>query len=342
MPDRIGEKMGYTPVNYVKNCEMPGRFFEYTKNWLLKENVMDEDFTEEELFDYFMSEQFFTKGGHIPKKFEPLFYNLLTDPDTLKRMFGIDAFKNDFSKVDFFSKIGTSVATEWKDLFLNGIVLDNWAKNKQVYKIDPDFAEILLRTEKLTISKDVIDHLPTDLFYLDLEGCEDFYPALGAWINIYHKDDFMHMHTIILRDDTDGKGQLMFTMYDIIRYNDEKEAELDINILPERSEMVTSPLNDMYKGIAVNFDYRPTSSDLRRKDVVILIFQLLNYITSDKPDLEENPITKNTYKPTTKVKNKFSEVQQWDVGVRYGKVIHAYKEKIKKQVSEKDSNSSDK
>ena len=35
----------------------------------------------------------------------------------------------------------------------------------------------------------------------------------------------------------------------------------------------------------------------------------------------ENEITKRTYKPSKTIKNKFSEVQMWDVGYRYGKAI---------------------
>ena len=59
-----------------------------------------------------------------------------------------------------------------------------------------------------------------------------------------------------------------------------------------------------------------------RLDMVLFVFQLLCYLTSKEPDIAESPVTRGTYrKPVGKPKNTFSEVQQHDVGVRYGKSI---------------------
>ena len=57
----------------------------------------------------------------------------------------------------------------------------------------------------------------------------------------------------------------------------------------------------------------------------ILVIQTLTYLASMEPDIRENPETKNTYRPPAKdasPKNKYSEIQKWDVGVRYGKLAN--------------------
>lgn len=53
----------------------------------------------------------------------------------------------------------------------------------------------------------------------------------------------------------------------------------------------------------------------------MLIFQTVMYLASKKPDVSENEVTRKTYKPSKIIKNKFSEIQKWDVGVRYGSEI---------------------
>lgn len=69
-----------------------------------------------------------------------------------------------------------------------------------------------------------------------------------------------------------------------------------------------------------------------------LIPQILSYMASVEPDMQENENTKRTYRkpaPNAVPKNKFSEVQQWDVGVRFGNSFRRWK----KQQYEKNESS---
>ena len=48
------------------------------------------------------------------------------------------------------------------------------------------------------------------------------------------------------------------------------------------------------------------------------------YISSEKPDVKISNETKNTYRPIqegSRIKNKFREIQKWDVGFRYADSI---------------------
>ena len=49
------------------------------------------------------------------------------------------------------------------------------------------------------------------------------------------------------------------------------------------------------------------------------------YLCADNAEIKESPVTKNTYHPGKQVKNKFSEVRQWECGYRYGSSIRAQK-----------------
>ena len=71
-----------------------------------------------------------------------------------------------------------------------------------------------------------------------------------------------------------------------------------------------------------------------RKELSLLALQLICYITSKEPDINENDVTKSTYKrpkKDSKPKNKFSEIQKWDVGYKYGKTIRTKIKEAEKQ-----------
>jgi hypothetical protein len=58
------------------------------------------------------------------------------------------------------------------------------------------------------------------------------------------------------------------------------------------------------------------------------ILQILTYLCSVEPDIQESEETKNTYKKPNanfKPKNKYSEVQKWVVGVRFGTSIRKWR-----------------
>lgn len=62
---------------------------------------------------------------------------------------------------------------------------------------------------------------------------------------------------------------------------------------------------------------------------VILLQQVLTYLASTEPDLVENVNTKRTYRKPTEnsiPKDKFSEIRQWDVGVRFGSSFRRWKQ----------------
>ena len=49
------------------------------------------------------------------------------------------------------------------------------------------------------------------------------------------------------------------------------------------------------------------------------------YLSSKEPDINESPDTINTYRPSSVIRNKYSEIRKWEVGVRYGEKIRQFK-----------------
>lgn len=79
-----------------------------------------------------------------------------------------------------------------------------------------------------------------------------------------------------------------------------------------------------------NGEEKKITSNIR--GLMTMVVQILNYLSSVQPDIEENPQTKKTYRkpaPHTEPKNKYSEIQKWDVGVRFGAAFRAWKKSKK-------------
>ena len=61
------------------------------------------------------------------------------------------------------------------------------------------------------------------------------------------------------------------------------------------------------------------------------------YLSSKEADIIESPETIKTYKPSSLVKNKYSEVRKWNVGCRYGEKIRSYQKNKMQQYENSES-----
>ena len=200
-----------------------------------------------------------------------------------------------------------------------------WAMNKQVYKFDVDFLNELLKTENVRLTKDIFDYLPFPVFYLDISDnkalCEEIY-CQGLFVMVEKKSsegsEFWKVHAVKLTDE--------YFFNDIfITENSTGDRELsEVDGLRE-IELVKSDLEN-------NILHTVSRKEINSKLFELLVYQVLIYLSSAEPQIEENPITKETYrKPAegAKPKNKFSEIQSYDVGVRFGSAFRKYKQTVK-------------
>lgn len=225
---------------------------------------------------------------------------------------------NIFYNVDnsYYEKMknhSVSVNAEIKDIYLLPLILDKWSRAKQIFKPDVDFADALLHTDKLCITANMIDHLPYDVFYVDLSGCLAFNPIDGVFALVKRYDNMISINLISVTKDL-----VYFSFYLDALLDENKCAIINFNDIIDANY-------DEWKPVLCELDDAQTSTAekaiMTRKEVNFFILQLIAYLSIDEPQLTESDLTKHTYKkpsPVSKVKNKWSEVRIQDVGIKYG------------------------
>lgn len=192
-----------------------------------------------------------------------------------------------------------------------------WAKNKQVYAFDKDFLDELSDTDTLVMVKDAWDYLPYDTFYIDISANSKIASSIigdGFFIKVNKVYPFptkeTSYYTVYVTKVTED-----YYFSDTFLYLN-KDGE---QVIAEMKSVDTVGIDDTIEATLTGKNKKLVK--MEGKMYQALIQQLLCYLSSVEPDIQENEITKRTYrKPpsNTKPKNKFSEIQRWDIGVRYG------------------------
>lgn len=217
------------------------------------------------------------------------------------------------------------IKTEWRDYLIMEVILEEWAKAKQVFKPDNDFAKALLRTDKLEISRDMINHLPYNYFYLDLTECVDFKGISGVFV-----------YTEVSKNNKGAKAALYILSEQRLIYSLYCGGKFNTNgiMTIDSTKLKTDDIG--YDDIIINpergekfEDYTHNDDIINRADVYIFALQMIAYLSTEAPQLTESELTRKTYRPRSlnaPIKNKFSEIRIQDVGVRYGteyrKIVH--------------------
>ena len=233
-----------------------------------------------------------------------------------------------YSLKDFKDNPRLDIRTEIRDLLCQMLMLDRWVVDKQVLKPDPMFAYHLIQTEKLVLSKDMLDHLPMHNFYIDMSKCRNnfdieyiFSDIDGIFVNVI-KTDSEH-YTVafyIVFDKSDENKEdpyLTFSFYTFLEFNENNNYEfgVDTNIFmeTEMSNIVTA-MRDKFKN---------PNQIIPHRNLKVFVLQLLCYMSVSEPDIVPDSSMKFTYKKPNpgSIKNKFKEVYMQDVGVKIGSII---------------------
>ena len=233
------------------------------------------------------------------------------------------------SPSDFEKNNKLNIRTELKDALDQFIILDKWAVNKQVLKPDKTFAYHLIQTEKLRISKAMLDHLPYNNFYVDLSDCKStniFGDIEGIFINITKITEEEYALSLYNID----SQAVSFSHYSSIFFDDEhQDIEIEATEFPDEETVQLAPLT-------LPTETR-TEVKMMAKNLKVFVMQLLCYISIPDADIEESTQMKSTYHPNKTIKNKFREVYVRDIGIKIGSAIT----KKKKQVIQEYQNSTE-
>ena len=314
---------------------------EKTLQMMKDKDMCDPDSTVADLEDYAFDLFFFTPEykGKFEKWNKEIMYNTRVN----KLFFPM------YSMKDFDQR-----STEWKDVLTTNLVLSTWMKFKMVYKIDNDFFHEIKQTENLITSKEMFDKLPFKCFFIDLTEVDNIANFKGAWVyittdDIHGNKDFYSVNIYMVQND----NFTFFTYYSWYKFTEEQqEVEWHSDDLPKsdfiartfvgEDDLMTKDIRSLLNNptdftkdglIDVTLDMRDEYDP--RESIVVSIFQIMSFIAIDASDVNENATTKSTYRPHkegSKIKNKFSEVRMWDVGVQYGKAIRVAKREYKKHI----------
>lgn len=222
--------------------------------------------------------------------------------------------------------------TEWRDMFGQSYALQSWMKSKVVYKIDHDFFHEIKQTQNLKFSNEMLSHLPVNTMYFDLSDVKGIGEFYGAWAHVHETEPNHYMLAIYM---VMKENHAFFSYYCGFNFFTEEEIDYNVNEMLSEYDQTAYFYQDF--GIGMDGSYQVVRHDLHDKEdyrpqIVTAICQILEFLHAQIEDVEESPITKSTYKPSTVIKNKFSEVRMWDVGVRYGKAIRFAKKQMAEEV----------
>lgn len=207
-----------------------------------------------------------------------------------------------------------------------------WAKNKQCFQFDADFIEELLRTGNLSLNKDAWDFLPFRSFYVDISAdrklCEEI-AGDGIFVTV-EKACSEHEWTVpeegLLKEEWYVhlcKVNKDYFFHDMMVF---PNAAIECEYPEEKSQVKVHDIvyeNNKAAGLNIR------NITVNKKMYQVLVTQILNYLSSEEPDIRENEQTKMTYKPKNTgnagIKDKFSEIRKWDVGVRFGTAFRKWR-----------------
>lgn len=191
----------------------------------------------------------------------------------------------------------------------------SWRLHKQVYQFTPEMEEMLMKQnndEDTIVPVDVFDNLPYQCIYIKLNQNDEY------------DGFFVHF------DDNTATKRLELRLLFVDKNNVWKANFLYIEKGKTLKDNITNILEETERmKRASHFKSSCDKEDLIKyyTDTMGSYLQLILYICADNKEIEENSEQKRiTKKPKNKdfIKDKFREVQIWDLGLQTTEVIRKY------------------
>lgn len=191
----------------------------------------------------------------------------------------------------------------------------SWRLHKQVYQFTPEMEEMLMKqndNKDIIVPVDVFDNLPYQCIYIKLNQ-NDEYDGFFVHFDDNTTAKRLELRLLFLDKNNDWKALFLFI---------EKGKTLKDNIINILEE------NERIKR-ASHIKLSSSKEDLIQNyiDMIGPYLQLILYICAENKEIEENPKQKKiTKKPKNKnfIKDKYREVQIWDLGLQTTEAIRKY------------------
>lgn len=213
----------------------------------------------------------------------------------------------------------------YRKLIISFLIALEWSKHKQVYRFDNDFLTELIETDNIVFRKDMFDYLPYNTFYLDVQNINEAQKTGvdGVFVDVIKLNHQYEIRMSCVNQSGQGFHNIIIENEDCVIENEYKTGQEADKLLHQLMAFLNEkpPIHSDKEAGFESFDSRFWS---------VVVMQTLTYLCSHEPDIAESNETKSTYrkpKPddTSKPKNKFSEIQKWEVGVRFGNSIRSWR-----------------
>ena len=205
-----------------------------------------------------------------------------------------------------------------------------WRLSKEVYVIDEDLKDLLFEQDgELDVPDEILLQLPYPCFYVELP-------------NTYYRVDKIHGFFVTLEYDvTNGDKELkpvfLTNNGDIFSYSihiGAKTIEESVDMLDKQALENTNGDKEL-KRLALKAMQDSAETKTFLKQILQVILYILAQNAEIAPNSEQSFITKRG----KTVKDKYSEIRKWDVGVRIGAAIR--QQKAKEQSRQKEHKQSE-
>ncbi len=173
------------------------------------------------------------------------------------------------------------------------LILSKWQYSKQVYTFSKDFYEILAEMDEFQIEMSIFKYLPFEAFYIEVEESSEIEGILVRFV-----PESMEIAYCVLYKELDEKGS---NLSKIGFFYDLQET---FQSFYKRHEAMTKR----------NSKEREQLEAFRK--ILVFTMQASMYLCASNADIAENEYQKQVYRPGQRVKNKYSEIRKWDVGMR--------------------------
>lgn len=193
-----------------------------------------------------------------------------------------------------------------------------WRLSKEVYVIDEDLKDLLFEQDgELDVPDEILLQLPYPCFYVELP-------------NTYYRADKIHGFFVTLEYDvTNGDKELKPVFLtddgDVFSYSihiGAKTIEESVDMLDKQALENTNGDKEL-KRLALRAMQDSAETKIFLKQILQVILYILAQNAEITPSSEQSFITKRG----KTVKDKYSEIRKWDVGIRVGAAIRQQKAK---------------
>lgn len=182
-----------------------------------------------------------------------------------------------------------------------------WEKSKQVYKFDEVLEDSLSDINEIRVPVIILDRIPYKTLYIEFNEKGKFRKKYhGAFINIFPIENGYGINILRLRDDLSGTTQF----FNFVSENNTKE---DAEFVIDKN---------------TKYDAGKYETSEEHQSFVMFLLNSLLYLCAQNAEIRESSITKQTYKPSKVIKNKFSEVHINECGYAFGETIKSEMAKV--------------